>query len=108
MPAGVRDWLRASIPTGTPLSAAGTLAMPRRMDWRVVNEEGRIDKVTMSRWGNPDRKGWRPVSFTVSVSALDAFGEIIVPSRFRAGWSDDGDPDRDFSEAEIGAARWGR
>ena len=53
----------------------------------IVNTEGRIEKVSMKRWGNPDGGPFHYSPFGALVEEEDTFGGYTIPVHMRVGWS---------------------
>jgi hypothetical protein len=51
-----------------------------------VDGQGRIKSISMDRWGDPDGKGYRAVSFGGLVEEEHTFEGYTIPSRLRIGW----------------------
>lgn len=51
-----------------------------------VDEAGRLRRLVIGRWGNPDDEGWRTVAFGGEVLEERSFGALTVPARMVAGW----------------------
>lgn len=51
-----------------------------------VGPDGRLLRVTMDRWGDPDGRGHALHHFGVTVDAEATFHGVTMPGRFRASW----------------------
>ena len=51
-----------------------------------VNAEGQARKVTMMRWGNPNRGTFAEHPFAALLGEPATFGGITIPTRVTAGW----------------------
>lgn len=51
-----------------------------------VDREGRLRRVIMQRWGEPDGAAPGRYPFGVEVLEERSFGGVVLPQRFRAGW----------------------
>jgi hypothetical protein len=52
----------------------------------AVSPEGRIETVSLPRWGDPDGTEHRLVPFGAFADAERGFGGVTLPATFRAGW----------------------
>lgn len=67
-----------------------------RAHWRVGEETVAVDLVVdpagrprtahMLRWGDPDGRGWRPVTFGARIEEEHHIAGLNVPTRISAGW----------------------
>jgi hypothetical protein len=81
-----------------------------RADVQVrVGTDGRLRKLVLARWGDPDGQGFGLHPFGVAVDAERTFGGITVPSVVRAGWGwgTDRQGSGEFFRAEITGAAFG-
>ena len=53
--------------------------------------DGRLQRLTLPRWGNPDGGPFRELSLGGVVEAEATFGAYTIPTRLRIGWHPDGD-----------------
>ena len=51
-----------------------------------LDASGAVREMSLQRWGNPDRKRWRFVTFGAVVEEERSFGGYTIPSKMRAGW----------------------
>jgi len=51
-----------------------------------VDEAGELQRVRLSRWGNPDGAEHRHVSFGAIVEEQGTFSGVTIPTRMRVGW----------------------
>jgi hypothetical protein len=65
----------------------------------LIQPNGRVSEVRISRWGNPAGGPFGRYPFSVRVEAEARFGGIVIPSVFRAAWGDS-----EFFRAEITGA----
>lgn len=65
----------------------------------LLEPNGRLSEVRISRWGNPEGAPFRRYPFGVRVEDESRFGGITIPSVFRAAWHE-----REFFRAEITGA----
>jgi hypothetical protein len=72
----------------------------------LVEPNGRLAEVRISRWGNPGGAPFGRYPFGVRVEAEARFGGITIPSVFRAGWwwGTDRQHEGEFFRAEITGA----
>lgn len=63
-----------------------------------VDGEGRVRRLVVDRWGNPDDEGWRVVPFGGEVLEEGRFGPLTVPRRLAVGWWPD---EERFAEGEF-------
>ncbi len=53
----------------------------------TVAESGRLERVDVPRWGNPDGKEFREHLFTALMDGPEgSFDGFTIPIRYRAGW----------------------
>ncbi|WP_210728735.1 DUF6920 family protein [Cellulomonas septica] len=81
--------------------------------WRIAGDEhavrfevgpdGRLRRVTMDRWGDPDGRGHALHHFVVTVDAEATFHGVTMPGRFRASWwaGTDREADGEFFRATV-------
>ncbi|MGH3174872.1 MAG: DUF6544 family protein, partial [Streptosporangiaceae bacterium] len=65
----------------------------------LLEPNGRLAEVRISRWGNPEGAPFRRHPFAVRFEAESRFGGITIPSVFRAAWHES-----EFFRAEITGA----
>lgn len=68
------------------------------------DEAGRLQTVSIQRWGNPDQGAPRPVPFGGFVEKEATFGGYTIPSQLRLGWyfgTDRFDNDGEFFRVTI-------
>lgn len=65
----------------------------------LLEPNGRLAEVRVSRWGNPEGAPFRRYPFGVRIDAESRFGGITIPSVFRAAWHES-----EFFRAEITGA----
>lgn len=51
-----------------------------------VDAAGELQRVQLSRWGDPDRAGYRHARFGAIVEERRAFSGFTIPTRMRVGW----------------------
>lgn len=51
-----------------------------------IDDEGALRSVSLPRWGNPDRKAHREVTFGVEMGGELRAGGQVVPTSLNAGW----------------------
>jgi hypothetical protein len=68
-----------------------------------VDPMGRVQSVSMMRWGNPDGGAFGTVSFGGYVDEEASWGGYTIPSRLRMGWHFGSDrfKDGEFFRAQI-------
>jgi hypothetical protein len=52
----------------------------------TVNELGTLQKVKLTRWGNPEGGDYHYVDFGIIVDKNDTFEGYTIPTQIRAGW----------------------
>ena len=52
----------------------------------VIDESGRLQNMTMQRWGNPEGGEFHRASFGGTVEDESTFGGYTIPTRLRIGW----------------------
>lgn len=52
----------------------------------TTDERGRLQRVHLQRWGNPDEAGFRYASFGGMVGEEGTFEGYTIPTRLRVGW----------------------
>lgn len=75
----------------------------------TVDARGRLERVALSRWGNPGGGPFAERPFGALVEGEATFGGYTIPTRLRVGWhpSADGfEGDGEFWRATITSARW--
>jgi hypothetical protein len=75
----------------------------------AVDELGRLQSVTMQRWGNPGGGAFRLVDFGGVVGAEGTFGGYTIATRVRVGWyfgSPRFESEGEFFRATIDEARF--
>jgi hypothetical protein len=76
-------WRARDDSTATAVWAVGSHQVS--VDLRV-GATGQLEFVTVHRWGNPDRRGWREIPFGGAVEDDQTFGGMTIPSRMSVGW----------------------
>ncbi|MGB5811177.1 MAG: DUF6544 family protein [Polyangiales bacterium] len=74
-----------------------------------LDENGGVERVQLSRWGNPDDMGHRHVSFGAVVEERRAFSGITIPTRMRIGWyagTERFESEGEFFRVTIDDATW--
>jgi hypothetical protein len=51
-----------------------------------IDEHGRLRRVQLDRWGNPDGLGYRDIEFGGFVDDEGTFQGYTIPTRLRVGW----------------------
>ncbi|NIR64472.1 MAG: hypothetical protein GWN61_10055 [candidate division Zixibacteria bacterium] len=51
-----------------------------------INDNGRLQSVKLSRWGNPEGDDFRYTDFGAIVEEENTFGGYTIPTRLRVGW----------------------
>lgn len=62
-----------------------TLGQPANLTL-TVNDDGRLEQVKLSRWGNPEGGAYHNVDFGVLVEKSGTFEGYTIPTQLRAGW----------------------
>ena len=72
----------------------------------TVSAIGQLRRVSLIRWGNPNRSGFGDHTFTVRVDADLAVSGLRIPGSLVASWSDTGEraDDAEFFRAHIDTA----
>ncbi len=52
----------------------------------TVDDAGRLERLTMERYGDVNVPSWRPIPYGFAVEAEATFGGCTVPTRLRGGW----------------------
>ena len=79
------------------------------LDIALALDDGCLQFVALSRWGNPGGGAFRAVDFGAMVEQEATFGGYTVPARLRAGWhfgSDRFESDGEFFRVTIDDARY--
>lgn len=83
-------WFGAS--ANTAVATVETAAITHRITMRF-DDDHRLVELSLPRWGDPDGEGFREEVFQVTFEGESIFGDVVLPSSFRAGWksgTDDG------------------
>jgi uncharacterized protein DUF6544 len=74
-----------------------------------VDADGRLLRVEMQRWGNPDGAPFAAYPFAVDVLEETVFDGVRLPSQFRAGWGGGSDRQEggEFFRATVVRATFG-
>lgn len=111
-------WLPSTLPGGrTSWSALPSGQLRVRLEDPIrssasdieLDSEGRARAARLSRWGDPDGKGFREVDFGVFLDQDRRFGGFTIPTRVRAGWffgTDRFDSEGEFFRATIDHAEF--
>ena len=74
-----------------------------------VDAAGELQRVQLSRWGNPDDAEYRHVSFGAIVEERGTFSGVTIPTRMRVGWyfgADQFESEGEFFRVTIDHATW--
>lgn len=72
-----------------------------------VSPKGRLEWISLPRWGDPDAHGFGFHRFTASFSGEQEIDGLVLPRRIRAGWGLDAhEGAHEFYDAEIDTAVW--
>ncbi len=75
----------------------------------TVDDDGRLEAITLKRWGNPDGGEFRLMDFGGMVEEEGTFGGYTIPTRLRVGWGFRGgrfESDGEFFRATIDEAAY--
>lgn len=89
-----------------------TVSMTRSIDGEVekvqltVSADGALRDVVMSRWGNPEGRGFGRFPFGVTVTGESTHHGVTIPSVFSAGWwhGTDREEEGEFFRAAVTGA----
>jgi hypothetical protein len=93
--AGESVWLPSALggdavswtaPDSSHAHAAFTLLGERAELALTIAPNGRLERITFKRWGNPEGAEFRYADFGALVEQERTFGPYTIPSRLRAGW----------------------
>jgi hypothetical protein len=79
------------------------------VDVALALDDGCLQFVALSRWGNPDSGPFRRVDFGAMVEQEATFGGYTIPARLRAGWyfgTDRFESEGEFFRVTIDNARY--
>jgi hypothetical protein len=70
----------------------------------AVTPDGRLRRISMQRWGNPDGGAFAAHTFEVIFDATHRIGGIAIPDGIRAAWVDDDGRRQEFFRAVVDRA----
>lgn len=74
-----------------------------------IDDVGRVNKLHLSRWGNPEGKEFRYVDFGGVVEEEGTFGGYTIPTRVRVGYyagTERFETEGEFFRSSIDSARY--
>lgn len=74
-----------------------------------IEESGRLRSISLKRWGDPDKGGFRYETFGGIVEEEETFDGYTIPTRLRLGWffgTDRFEPEGEFFRCTVDGVEW--